>query len=211
MKTILLFCALTLTLSLTSTLALARTSPDKVKVGRPSHEGTGCPDGSASATLSPDLRTLSVIFDRYQAEAGGPSHKKTDHLHCNLRVPLEVPPGHSLAIVKVDFRGFNSLPQGARSRFKGKFGMRSIGKILDNRDLNRDFSGPLDEDYVLSQAAQAEVWSNCGGTTELDLKTSLDVWTNKQRDHALSTVDSLDMTSDLSTVYHLAWKECPAQ
>ena len=48
---------------------------DDIALGEPGYGGTGCPDGSASVTLSPDAKSLSILFDEYYVEAGGETNK----------------------------------------------------------------------------------------------------------------------------------------
>src|SRR3982750_1792818 len=48
---------------------------DDISLGQPGYGGTGCPGGSVSATLSPDAKSLSILFDQYQVEAGGDTGK----------------------------------------------------------------------------------------------------------------------------------------
>ena len=36
-----------------------------IALGVPGYGGNGCPAGSASVTLSPDAKSLSIIFDQF--------------------------------------------------------------------------------------------------------------------------------------------------
>lgn len=40
---------------------------------------------------------------------------------CNIAVPVHVPQGYSVSIFQIDYRGFNSLPYGAYSRFNVEY------------------------------------------------------------------------------------------
>src|SRR5262249_52788568 len=61
---------------------------DDIYLGIPSYGGTGCPAGTASVTLSPDAKALSILFDTYVAEVGGTSGKTLDRKSCNVAVPV---------------------------------------------------------------------------------------------------------------------------
>jgi len=39
---------------------------DDISLGEPGYGGTGCPAGTVSVTLSPDAKSLSLLFDQYQ-------------------------------------------------------------------------------------------------------------------------------------------------
>ncbi|HZY67241.1 MAG TPA: DUF4360 domain-containing protein, partial [Devosia sp.] len=84
---------------------------DDIALGEPGYGGTGCPDGSASVTLSPDAKSLSILFDEYYVEAGGSTNKSLDRKSCNIAIPVHVPQGLSVSILNIDYRGYNSLPQ----------------------------------------------------------------------------------------------------
>ena len=66
MKKILALAAIAFT-SMFATFAYA----DDISLGQPGYGGTGCPSGSVSATLSPDSKSLSLLFDSYLVQAGG--------------------------------------------------------------------------------------------------------------------------------------------
>src|SRR4051812_18628969 len=101
-KYLLLFAAL----SATSAMA------DDISLGMPAYGGNGCPQGTASAVLSPDRKSLSILFDQFQAEAGRTTGQTVDRKSCNLAIPVHIPQGVSIALFKIDYRGFNSLPAG---------------------------------------------------------------------------------------------------
>ena len=64
---------------------------DDISLGLPGFGGTGCPGGSVSATLSPDAKSLSILFDEYQVAAGGDTGKSFDRKSCNIAIPVHVP------------------------------------------------------------------------------------------------------------------------
>ncbi|MBS1133180.1 MAG: hypothetical protein H6R02_321, partial [Burkholderiaceae bacterium] len=66
-KSILMFSAILL-----STPVFAA---DDISLGEPGYGGTGCPAGSVSVTLSPDAKSLSLLFDQYVVSVGGDTGK----------------------------------------------------------------------------------------------------------------------------------------
>jgi len=183
-----------------STVAIA----DDIWLGKPGYGGSGCPGGTADAILSPDQKSLSILFDQFQTEAGYPSRKTLDRKNCDIAIPVHIPQGYSVALFDVDYRGYNSLPHGATSRlsveyfFAGRRGPTFV----------RDFSGYLDQGYLVSNLLDTEsmVWSPCGQDVILRVNASLVTRTNTRREQTLSTVDSTDVAAGL--VYHLQWRRC---
>lgn len=173
-----------------------------IQLGMPGYGGTGCPANSASVSLSPDQSSLSILFDQYVVEAG--NGRTMDRKSCNIAIPVRVPQGYSISVFQVDYRGFNSLPVGARANFNVEYffaGSRGVRQA-------KTFYGPSSNLYELTDhlTAEAVVWSACGADTNLRVNTSMMVQTNRRQEQAMSTVDSADVTAGL--VYHVAWRRC---
>ena len=193
--------AIVATLGTLSQTAFA--APD-IRLGHPGYGGTGCPQGSASATLSPDRKSLSILFDTYVAEAGDSVGKSIDRKTCNIAVPVTVPQGYSISVFKVDYRGYVSVPRGGQARFDVKYFFAGKPGVA----YRKTFRGGSDQDYLLSNniGVRALVWSACGAKTNLRINSSMLARANRQRDDVLATVDSADIKAGM--VYHIQWKRC---
>jgi hypothetical protein len=172
-----------------------------VKLGEPAYGGNGCPAGTASATLSPDNTQLSILFDQYVAEAGRSVGKSIDRKTCNLAIPVQVPAGLSVSILKVDYRGYVSIPRNSEARFSVEyFFAGSRGPTTQ-----QIFRGPTDEDYLITDDLVATAWSPCGASTNLRVNSSMLARSSRGED-VLATVDSTDV--DAQMVYHLRFRSC---
>lgn len=174
------------------------------KLGMPQFSGDACRAGSVSATLSEDAQLLSLLFDNYAVEAGGNAGKKQDKKSCTVEIPIEVPQGYSVAVFKIDYRGFNSLPAGAESQFTVD---HHFGGRLGPREVT-SFRGPLESDFITRSQMQSNelAWSACGKSHSLRAKSTLKVQTNAAREETLSVIDSADAQAGLT--YHLQWRRC---
>lgn len=175
---------------------------DDIRLGVPGYGGSGCPSGSASVTLSPDQKALTLIFDSFMAEAG--AYKRLGRKSCNLAIPVHIPQGFSVSIIQADYRGFVSIPEGAQGQFSSEFffaGGRGPKAV-------RRFYGPFDSDYLIESGVvlAGQVWSACGADVNLRVNSSIYVTTNSYGDDALATVDSADFKAGI--VYKLQWKRC---
>jgi hypothetical protein len=204
MKSRFAFSIMGFLVSIASALGSASTASASIglQLGLPGYGGTGCPANSASVTLSPDQSSLSILFDQYVVEAG--NGRQFDRKSCNIAIPVRVPQGYSISVFQVDYRGFNSLPAGARSTFNVDYffaGGRGVRQ-------SKTFWGPSANLYELTDhlTAEAVVWSACGAETNLRVNTNMLVQTNRRGELAMSTVDSADVTSGL--VYHISWRRC---
>jgi hypothetical protein len=176
---------------------------DDIALGEPGYGGTGCPGGSVSATLSPDAKSLSLLFDAYTVEAGADTGKSFDRKSCNVAIPVHVPQGLAISILAIDYRGYNNLPSGANSQFNVEYffaGMRGP-------TFRRTFYGPKDDDYLIHNelTAQSIVWSACGADVNLRTNSSIRV-TTRNNVQAVATVDSEDVSAAI--IYQLQWKRC---
>ena len=187
-------------LSLSSTAALA----DTIYLGNPSYGGTGCPQGSASASLSPDNQSLSILFDNYVAEAGNSTGRQFDRKSCNVSIPVHVPQGYSVSVFQVDYRGFNGLPAGGSSQFNVEYFFAGAR----GPSYSRRFYGALSSNYTVSNTlvASALIWSACGKDVNLRTNSNMLVTTNSNYDEAMATVDSVDIGANL--IFHLQWRRC---
>lgn len=193
---------MTAAIGLTSTSAFA---VDGVFLGQPGYGGNGCPAGTVSAVLSPDAKSLSVVFDAYQVEVAG--RTRIARKNCDLQIPVHVPSGWSFSVIQLDYRGFNSLPAGARSELVADYFFAGNG--ANSVRYAKTFTGPSDKDYLFTNklGVEATVWSPCDGADAiLRAKTDLRLYGNTRGDQALSTVDSVDIKSGL--LYQFQWRRC---
>jgi hypothetical protein len=114
-----------------------------------------------------------------------------------------VPAGYSIAVLSIDYRGYNHLPYRATSQFNVEYffaGSRGPS-------FRRSFWGSLDSDYFINNQLVAEnlVWSPCGADVNLRTNSSMRVATYNNAE-ASSTVDSQDVNAAI--VYHLKMRRC---
>lgn len=176
---------------------------DDISLGKPGYGGTGCPEGTVSATLSPDAKSLSLLFDQYQVSVGGTTGKSFDRKSCNIAIPVHVPQGMSVSVLKIDYRGFNHLPASATSQFNVEYFFAGT----KGPSFQRIFRGVLDEDYLINNELIAEsvVWSGCGADVNLRTNSSMRVKTVSNKE-AISSIDSQDVNAGI--IYQLQWKKC---
>ncbi len=175
-----------------------------LRLGEPGYNGSGCPTGTASVTLSPDETELSILFNQYSAESGGFTGRRVDQKSCNLAIPVHVPQGFSVSIFKVDYRGFISVPSGGLARLSAEYFFAG-GR---GPRITRTFNGSYTSDYTVTDRLQATalVWSACGDSVNLRVNSSMMTQTNRNGDQAFATVDSVDISNGI--VYHVQWKRC---
>ncbi len=175
-----------------------------MRLGMPDYGGTGCPAGSASVSLSPDEDAISVLFDQFTVEAGS-TGRRVDRKACLLSVPVTVPQGYSIAVIQVDYRGFNVVPSnGAYNRINTEYFWAGIR----GPTYSQVFRGPNNDDFTLTNGIMTEnlVWTPCGASVQLRVNTSIMAQSNNRMEQTMMGVDSADISSGL--IYHVQWRRC---
>ena len=187
-----------------------------VMINSASHSGAGCPAGTGEVILSSDKKTLSVLFDEYQAEAGfgtGPEDGPgltTSRVACNIAVSLRIPPGYQAFLIGADFRGAVSLPTGAIAEFNREYFFASESSPV----LTATWSGEVDNDSIEifdDLYADSQSYSKCGEDVILRSNTSLYVAAPADADTALIQMDSFDYQNQQSKTqfdYQLNYVRC---
>ncbi|HVY51510.1 MAG TPA: DUF4360 domain-containing protein [Devosia sp.] len=177
---------------------------DDISLGTPGYGGTGCPGGSVDTVLSPDAKSLSILFDSYVVDAGGDTGKTFDRKSCNIAIPVHVPQGLSISVLAIDYRGSNTVPAGGQTDFNVEYFFAGTR----GPTFKKTFKGPIDgQDFTIHNdlTASAMVWSACGADVNLRTNSSIRVAT-KNNAQAEATVDSEDVNAAI--VYQLQWKKC---
>ena len=186
------------------------TLPGPVVFGSPQANGSGCPSGSVSTTLSPDQTSLSILFDKFIATAGGEAGQPRARAKCKVRVPVKVPRRYQAQIVKVDYRGFNSLSEGTASRITAVLGfdLNWFGWNLpiSRTKKKKTFSGPLTDVFEISGSLKTSQWTPCGRATTLVLDTELQAVSTNGEEASIG-VDSIDAITSPVTMT-IKWRKC---
>ncbi|MFE5400780.1 DUF4360 domain-containing protein [Streptomyces sp. NPDC056580] len=182
--------------------------PDKIVIDVATVNGSGCPAGTAAVAVSPDNTAFTVTYSDYLAQAGGNSDPTAFRKNCQLNLVVHVPQGFTYAIASADYRGFLSLQPGATAAQKASYYFQGSSNTAAK---THPFSGAYNDDWqATDQTDWAQlVWAPCGVLRNFNINTELRVNAGSTSPGKVSfmTMDSTD--GDISTVYHLAWKECP--
>jgi len=180
--------------------------PDTVTISNLKFGGSGCPDGSVSAMLSPDYQALTLIFDDYMAEVGPDVQNAKKRLFCQIGVQLDFPPGLTFSLVDLTYSGFASLDPGLTAQQKSTYYFQGQ-KQDDSYSFRTYLKGAWDGDYQRTDTLETVSWAPCGAKRSLNIVTSvqLDNKYNK-RGSGLITLDSID--GQVTEEYGIRWRKC---
>lgn len=185
--------------------------PDKIAIEVATVNGSGCREGTAQVAVSPDNTAFTVTYSDYLAEVGPGAPTTAFRKNCQLNLRVHVPSGFTYAIVEADYRGYAFLQPGARGQQKASYYFQGMPQTVQR---THTFNGPYDDNWQATDTTEYAdlVWAPCGERRNFNINTELRVnagTSNPLNDTSFMTMDSTD--TSVSTLYHLAWQECPAR
>jgi hypothetical protein len=155
-------------------------------------------DECATAVLSPDKTSLSILFNDLSVDGD------TASAECTISVPLTLPAGQSLGVYRVDYRGYAMLEKKDVATLRVDYGLGPKGK---GRQFKRSVRGEIDDDFSFTENIGAGLMKRvgCGEDARLNVSTSL---TLKGKGESLATMDSSDGASKRGLVYRFDLKKC---
>jgi hypothetical protein len=182
--------------------------PDKIVIDIATVNGSGCPKDTAAVAVSQDNTAFTVTYSQYLAQVGGGAPPTAARKNCQLNLIVHVPHGFTYAIASADYRGYASLAPGASSTEKASYYFQGSPQTASR---THNFGGPYEDNWQATDETDWAqlVWAPCGVQRNFNINTELRVNKGTSAPGATSymTMDSTD--GDISTIYHLAWKECP--
>jgi hypothetical protein len=190
-------------LKLTSAFLIANTlmitsieatfAKDKVKVKDTEYGGNGCPEGSASVSISPDGQELSILFDQFVALGNQANQSRKS---CNFSIPIQVPQGVQISLYDVDYRGYVAPDTIGRLRVEYFFaGQR--GSIF-----SKTFRGETDYNVRDKLVTMGGAWSACGNSVNMQVNAAMTA-----DGQGIATVDSFDL-AQRGLVYYIKYRQC---
>ncbi|MEU9335750.1 DUF4360 domain-containing protein [Streptomyces sp. NPDC048290] len=189
--------------------AFADPPPDKIIIKVATVNGSGCPQGTTAVAVSEDNTAFTVTYSEYLAQAGGNSSPTAFRKNCQLSLVVHVPGGFTYAIASVDYRGFAALQPGSTGTQRASYYFQGSP---DTQQRTHPYRGPLNDNWQATDETDWAqlVWAPCGAQRNFNVNTELRVTAGTDATKtSFMTMDSTD--GDINTIYHLAWKECPAK
>ncbi len=172
--------------------------------------GSGCPAGTAAVAVSPDNTAFTVTYSEYLAQVGVGAKPTDFRKNCQLNLKVQVPQGFTYAISQTDYRGFAHLETGAMATERANYYFQ--GSSVTSY-IAHPLVGPLDDNWQATDIVDVPllVYAPCGELRNLNINTELRVAAGTSDPTKTTSFVSMDSTDgSLSTVYHFAWRQCPA-
>lgn len=163
--------------------------------------GSGCPAGAGTATLSDELDVLTITSPAYFASAGGGARPTDFRKNCQLSLQIERPAGWTYAVSQVTANGFAALLEGATGLSRVNIFFQGSSA---STTVSRTFTGPLVDQWQAVDTVDPATlnFAPCGVERNLNINTELRVTAPP------NATTSNFMVRDPFSSYRLSWRRC---
>lgn len=127
--------------------------------------GTGCPAGSALATIAPDGQSVAVTLTEFTLEVSPQASVSVKD--CQVSVAVNTGAGEQYQLTRTSARGAAKLEQGVSARVQ--IDRYFQGNPAGGEESRTDLLGPRDERLALGDTTSA-LWSPCGVQRDLNVR-----------------------------------------
>jgi hypothetical protein len=177
---------------------------DRITVDVQTVNGSGCPAGTASVSVSPDNTSFRVRYRAYVARTGGGADPTDFRKNCQIALLVHLPQGFTFAIARADYRGAANLKKDASATLTAAYYFQGDSDTLY---LNHTLHGPFQDRWQATDITPvtALVFSKCGEDVGFNINSSLRVRSDKDSSNWISMNST---TGDIDTLFHFHWKNC---
>ncbi|PRW65376.1 DUF4360 domain-containing protein [Actinopolyspora mortivallis] len=180
---------------------------DEIVIDVATVNGSGCPEGTAEVSVSPDNKAFTVTYSDYLAEVGPDSDPTAFRKNCQLNLVVHVPQGFTYGIARADYRGFAHLAEGATGTQKASYYFQGDSETTHT---STTFEGAYSDNWQVTDETDIAdiVYKPCGVQRNFNINTELrvDAGSSDSEETSFMTMDSTD--GSIKTTYHFSWKKC---
>ncbi|TYC08709.1 DUF4360 domain-containing protein [Actinomadura syzygii] len=201
--------ALTAGLAPSASAAADPPPPGNITMNVLTVNGSGCRAGTAAVAPSSDNTAFTVTYSDYLAQAGGNSNPTDMRKNCQLSLAVHIPQGFTYAIASADYRGYANLASGATGLEQASYYHQGMSQTTP---IGHTIKGRYSNNWQFTDRTDlAElVWKPCGEDRNFNINTELRVTPGSDKSKtSFMAFDSAD--GSVKTIYHFAWKKCPAR
>ena len=189
------------------TAADASTPPaEQITLDVQTVNGSGCPAGTASATMLSDNTGFRISYTSFLAQDGGTAAPTDIRKNCQVNLLVHIPQGFTFAIARADYWGRAHLEPGATALERSNYYFQGSS---DNTYVDHTFSGPLDGTWRATDiTTTAElVYAPCGVIRSLNINTELRVDSGASSTKT-SYISMRASDGEVYTIVQFQWKQC---
>jgi hypothetical protein len=182
---------------------------DNITVTSVYWQGTGCPAGSVSSSISYDRSTVTFAFDMLETYSGPGISPAEKSKNCIIYLGLRYPRGSKFEIVGATYRGHARIDTGMNGTIQSTYLITSPGATNASAVTRARIDGELIDYYTTADtiSSGSRIASPCGqeeARVQIATRVSL---TSAQRSD-WGTIDDSPPFSLLYQQVHLGWSIC---
>jgi hypothetical protein len=193
-------------LGATPTAADSAPPAEQITLDLQTVNGSGCPAGTASATMLADNTGFRISYSAFLAQDGGSAAPTDIRKNCQVNLLVHIPQGFTFAVARADYWGRAHLEAGATALERSNYYYQGTS---DNTYVDHTFAGPLNGAWRATDiTATADlVYSPCGVVRSLNINTELrvDAGTSEAKTSYISMRAS---DGEVYTIVQFQWKQC---
>lgn len=164
------------------------------QLGQASLSGNGCLPGKAAITVSPDLTSVSILFDDFNVDASGSLGKdRSFKTTCTVVIPVTVTPGYTVETATIDYRGFTDLDSNAIATIT-TYANRNDAMNGVRFGKSKTVRGPVQEIIFARHIVEQQAgYKRCPVVSQIYLGIAAQINTVAKQKRGLFTLDSGDV------------------
>jgi hypothetical protein len=169
--------------------------------------GAGCPQGSVSATLAPDLSAISILFDRFSVSANkGSQSGSLLRKGCQFVFGVTVSPGYNLEATSLQYRGFAQLPNSVTATITTSGPIMQKSRFIPNANMVTSVIGSMIDNFFVEQKIFQDFKNTCQQQTKIQFNTNIQLNGRQNRftmifpEDSQLVIDSLDSGPSSSAI-----------
>jgi hypothetical protein len=181
-------------------------SPDRPAIVSVRANGTGCPNGAAVASIGPDLRTLSVWFNAFEAAVN--KHQSLAVKDCQLVIQMSPTENLSYAVSELFYQGYAFLEAGQNAQHLSMIYVQ--GTPIASEEAPALLVGPYDDIFQYQDAIETDdrVWTPCGAARDLNVRLTLRIQDSAKNEGYLNLATDIDAAIELKLRLKIAVRRC---
>ncbi|KAJ4397394.1 hypothetical protein N0V93_001621 [Gnomoniopsis smithogilvyi] len=190
--------------------APALVSAQAISISKVQYSGNGCPQGTASVSLSSDKTIVTLGFDSFQTYIGPGTSIKDTSKNCEIHLTLSYPSGYSFAVVDSTYHGYAQLDSAVTGNFYSTYYFSSNAAktftttaSITGGESWADGAVYMEEEIVPSPSY---VKSKCGTSEILNINNRIALVSSDSNASGQLTDD--DATVDQSQQINIQWFTC---
>lgn len=181
-----------------------------VKIKSLSYEGSGCPENSVFADLSPDKEVFTFSFSNFVVSKEGSLNRGTVRKDCLVSLELEKPKHLSFKFFSIAFEGSSDLEAHIRGALSLKLRSGASREEKAKREIILD--GPYADSYELTEEfdLKAYPWKDCHNKkTKLTFRAHISVGPHpEKRNDNFGFMSTDQIEGFVKEKVGVLWKDC---